>query len=610
MANKGNKGKKGVPVKETQEKVTTKYDLKMQYRKEQEAKAKQRSRITRDVCLGVVAVAVIAVGVNVYNNYQEKNGPYITVGSHDIKKAEYEYYYNTAFNSFYNTYGSYASYLGLDVSSPLDQQSYDGDLTWKDYFDEQAVAQIQQVYGLYDDGQAAGFEYDASEEADEFIASVEEYAAEDGASTEEYLQSLFGEDITEKLVREYVERSAYASAYYDEVEASHTFTDDEISAYYAENSADYDSVDYMVCAIEAQSVEADEYVTEEELAAETESDEEIVDEAENAETEAADETEAAVETEAEVSDTEAADETEAAETAADETEAVETETETELSEEEQAALEEAEAEAEAEALAEAEAKANEMLAAATDADSFESLVQTYSTTEVTDPWTLDAKQSEIYPSVIAEWLFDDARQAGDTAVIPYEAGDSYYVVYFSDRYLDHNPTVNVRHILVSSSAETTDDMTDEEIEAAEAQAAADAQIRANEIYNEWKEGEATEESFAALADEYSDDSAEGGLYESVAQGDMVSGFDDWIFDESRQPGDVDVVESSYGYHVIYFVGEGEEEWAADIRATLLDEAMTEYLEEINDRMTVTDVRGELAYLHIDENAGETESEEE
>ena len=38
---------------------------------------------------------------------------------------------------------------------------------------------------------------------------------------------------------------------------------------------------------------------------------------------------------------------------------------------------------------------------------------------------------------------------------------------------------------------------------------------------------------------------------------MVTNFNDWCFDESRQPGDHGIVETEYGYHIMYFVGDSE-----------------------------------------------------
>ena len=40
--------------------------------------------------------------------------------------TEFNYFYRGALNSIYSTYGSYISLLGIDTSTPLDEQSYAG----------------------------------------------------------------------------------------------------------------------------------------------------------------------------------------------------------------------------------------------------------------------------------------------------------------------------------------------------------------------------------------------------------------------------------------------------------------------------------------------------
>ena len=69
----------------------------------------------------------------------------------------------------------------------------------------------------------------------------------------------------------------------------------------------------------------------------------------------------------------------------------------------------------------------------------------------------------------------------------------------------------------------------------------------------------TEDGFAALANENSKDggsNTSGGLYEDVAKGSMVAAFQDWCYEDGRQPGDTGIVQSNYGYHIMYFVGYG------------------------------------------------------
>lgn len=110
--------------------------------------------------------------------------------------------------------------------------------------------------------------------------------------------------------------------------------------------------------------------------------------------------------------------------------------------------------------------------------------------------------------------------------------------------------INVRHILIQPDGDQTE-WTEEDLAAAKAEAEA--------LYAEWLTNP-TEENFIALATEKTMDPGSqetGGLYEEVEPGTMVTEFNDWCFDESRQAGDHGIVETTYGYHIMYFVGEGE-----------------------------------------------------
>ena len=114
--------------------------------------------------------------------------------------------------------------------------------------------------------------------------------------------------------------------------------------------------------------------------------------------------------------------------------------------------------------------------------------------------------------------------------------------------------VDVRHVLFVPEGGTTDEngatvYTDAEWAACEA--------KAQDIMNAWTKGECDEMSFAAMAAAYSQDPGSkdnGGLYENVQQGQMVPEFDSWCFDEKRAPGHYGIVKTTYGYHLMYFVG--------------------------------------------------------
>lgn len=156
----------------------------------------------------------------------------------------------------------------------------------------------------------------------------------------------------------------------------------------------------------------------------------------------------------------------------------------------------------------------------------------------------------------SEWLFADDRAAGDTTRVDH---DSYYTVYLclSPAARDESRTIDVRHILFTSEKYGSDDA---------------AKAKAEEILAEWKAGDATEDSFGALAKEYTEDSngEDGGLYTGVTAGTMVQTFNDWCFDEARQYGDTDIVKTDHGYHVMYFVGSNTA-WYSKAQQASLDE---------------------------------------
>lgn len=567
------------------EKKMTKYDMKMQRRREEELRQQRKSRYSAIAAVLVVVVIVAVLAVKIYGGYQDKHGAYVTVGEHEVQRAEYEYYFYTGVNSLYSYYGNYLSYMGLDLSKPLDEQTYMEGMTWKDYFDQQAVEQLKQVYALTDAAAEAGFEYDATEEVNSFVESVETAAENAKVSVNDYLKSSYGSLATIDNIKTFVEKRSVSTAYYNSIEEGTEISSDEVNAYYDENKDNYDSVDYLACKIEADIPE------ETEAAVET-----TASETETASETTTDETETASETETTASETETVSET-----------AGETET---LSEEEKAAQEAEKEAAKEAAMAEAKEKADEMLNQITDEASFESLYADYATDNTAEYEKTNVKKASVSPTGVAEWLFDSERQAGDTTVIEDTTNNAYYVVYFADRYLDHTKTVDVRHILIRSDAETTDEMTDEEKATAQENAKAEAKQKAEDIYAEWQNGDATEDSFAALAEANSEDtgsSTNGGLYEAVTKGQMVANFNDWIFDDARKPGDTEIVETDYGYHVMYFVGDNAEEWYTKIESTLLSNKMQEYMTGLTENLEVVDKRGNISYLHSTEAESETET---
>ena len=131
---------------------------------------------------------------------------------------------------------------------------------------------------------------------------------------------------------------------------------------------------------------------------------------------------------------------------------------------------------------------------------------------------------------------------------------------FHSRSRNDYHTVSVRHILV------------------------DSEEKANELLQQYNDGEKTEDAFAALAVANSTDSnaSSGGLYTDIYRGQMVSEFEDWCFDSSRQPGDTGIVKTEYGYHVMYFSSVCEHPyWYVRAESDYLNKLSADVSEEVS-----------------------------
>lgn len=166
-----------------------------------------------------------------------------------------------------------------------------------------------------------------------------------------------------------------------------------------------------------------------------------------------------------------------------------------------------------------------------------------------------ADDDKKYPGL--DWLYSSDRKAGDVRQ------DSTTVVYVvKPVYMSDAKTVNVRHILIapesskssddSSSSKSAKDCTDKEWAAAEK--------KAKNILAKYNSGDKTSKSFAKLAKSNSSDgnASNGGLYENIIPNQMVPTFNAWCFDSSRKAGDVGIVKTEYGYHIMYFEGKNDQ----------------------------------------------------
>lgn len=507
---------------QTEQKVMTKYDRKVQKRKEEKEKEKKEERISTTVGIVFLVALVCLVASFPIRTYLATHETYVVINGEKVNKVEFDYVYNTSKNNYITQYGSYLSYFGLDTSKDLSTQMYSETLTWKDYFEQNAVESLKQNKALMAEAKAAGFTYDTTDEYNTFKETIKTSAAAAGVSDKEYVRSIYGSYATMGRIEEYVKNDMVMNAYYQKLQEDNAPGDDEIQSYYEENKATYDSVDYRLTTIEAdlptEPTELADPV--EETAADT-----------TGSTDGTAATDSTQDTAYQPSDAEIAKAMEDAKVLADDAEQT----------------------------------------VAKDGEAHEN----------------EKKSSVNY--LISDWLFDDARKAGDTTVITNDNSHCYYAVAFEKRYLDETPSADVRVII------PTEDKTGEE------------------ILDEWKNGAATEDSFAELCKKYTQDTSaveNGGLFEQVTKTGMTEELSNWIFDSSRQAGDTVAITVSDTTYVLYYIGQDQPEWKINIKNTLVSDTMSQHVQDITADVTVEDPKGKLNYLKVqaeESAAAETET---
>lgn len=235
------------------------------------------------------------------------------------------------------------------------------------------------------------------------------------------------------------------------------------------------------------------------------------------------------------------------------------------------------------AMADAKAKAEGYAAKVNSAETLLEQAKAYNSTATEASVKLEdvtgTTLASTFSQAASDWAYAAERAVGDVTVV--ETSNGYAVLYMSVLpHKDMSKPVDVRHILIQF--DTTTDESGNTVALTSAEKEAYYQ-QAQAIYNQFLENP-TEENFATLANNNSDDTGSntnGGLYEDVHVGDMVTAFNDWCFDPNRKPGDSGIIETNYGYHVMYYVGnDNEETWKSTVRSALASDALSAFDDEI------------------------------
>lgn len=233
----------------------------------------------------------------------------------------------------------------------------------------------------------------------------------------------------------------------------------------------------------------------------------------------------------------------------------------------------------------AKKKADEMFGKITDEASFKKLAAEYATKEQKEAadYSLDETTlmkyvgREDYKSSFGEdavkWLFDKNTKVNDKKMFEYNG--AYYLFYMIKTSYRDDATipVDVRHILYAFDETAKDKEADKAAQKAAAEATVNAINNSSDKLT----------SFLEWCEKDSDDTgskSNGGLIEYLGRGKYVKEFEEWSLDPNRKEGDIGIIETKYGYHVMYFVKKHTAPlWKINLSKTLASESYQKLIDD-------------------------------
>lgn len=494
--------------------------------------------------IAVVIIAILVVlGVRYYTvpNSNEKMNPgnvVMTVGNTDVSVGMYNFYYQNIVKQYvqYASNGYYDIDLSKDFSTQYTTDDDGNEISWQDRFKENTTELIKKNTIYYQKGIESGITLtDAQKEMIETqLDNIKNAASSANLGVNEYIAQTYGDNCGLETLRKYLEQNYISSVYYYQQQIKLRPSEDELNAYFKENENDYKSCSYAILEAEYD-------------------------------------------------------------TSSDATK--------------KAAVDNAKA----------------AIAKITDEDSMKALIPEFCSDLISkyisagyftnesdavdafagamDSTSVKSDVESNFGEDIADWMFNTDTAVGSLNYYADEnAGVIYIIMKTSQPALDSDSAskvYSVRHILVipesgdddssssSSSSTATKKYTEEEWAA--------ALEKANSILDEYNKGDKTELSFAELAEKYTDDTSStsvnmnnmyGGGIMDTQLGQMVSDFENWAIDSSRKYGDVEIVKSSYGYHIMFFISycpqymyDAENQYITDLINDDADSAAKTYFEK-------------------------------
>lgn len=479
-------------------------ELKQQKKKEKKEDIVINKKKLKIVLLSIISAVLAAVilffGIDYFAlpNTKEKMNPgnvALTVGDMKVSVGMYNFYYNLVVSNYKQNAASYGIDFTKDLSEQKTVDEDDNEITWEEALKLDTIRQLQYIAAYYEPAIEDGITLsdEQKESIQTSLDNLKTTASEAGQSLNAYLSENYGEHCGLETVQKFYEQRSICENYYDIMNIKLSPTEEETLKYYEENKDNYITFAYIENQFSLDGSDKD--------------------------ISGIDDVKKKVQSYCDKIKT------------VDDMKELVPEACSGLI---QMAIEQG--------MFTDEKTGIETLR--------NSVVVTYNKDVIAQNFSED----------IVKWFESSDRKDGDTTYyLNEDYGYACIFLYSSEAQPNQTELYSVRHILIPpvEDMENVSNATDAEWSA--------ALLKAEQIYSEYEKSDKTEIAFANLAEKYSADTnstSEGysGLYggeiSKAKLGEMVPEFEKWATDDSRKYGDVEIVKSQFGYHIMYFVYDG------------------------------------------------------
>ncbi len=531
-------------------------------------KTQKKDRTTLWITLAIVLLLAVSILLYAFSasGITARNTTVIESENYKVDAAMVSYYenfvYQNIYYQYYQIYAQYASLLGGDVTSYIQNAIASSGI---DFFGE-AVEMIKSILILCEDAKAEGITLDADDIAN-IDAELDSYKGQ--------FKAMFGEGVKASDIRKSIELQTLATKYIEkfEGEAMDAITEADINTYMDNNKESFYVTNYLKADL---TVKAEDFANDKEGFAAAKA---LVDQYYEKLKLAANVDEfMSMMIEYKVK--------------ADFDKLAEEEIPAELMPEKEVLLEKRQAIIEniVKVLVDGETLSSEAQGSnlvddtllVIEAYLLDECMKMFDAAEMTQsyvaPHEHDGTEAEHEePSELALWLSDADNKNFDKYEEDLSNDDAYsFAVYMitGELHVDMSVAKNAGHLLVLAEK---DKATEEELAAAKA--------KAEGFLAEYLAGEKTKDSFEEIAKKNTEDS--NVFYTGItSETNFVTEFKDWVLDADRKEGDTGIVKTDYGYHVMYYYEAVTS--IENAKAGIVDEKYEEYLKANEGDYTVNE----------------------